>query len=182
MSTLEEVLRNEEFTETRRTICSRARPRLVLGAGGVGKGHRLRTDSPRRAGGRFRRLPKGRRRQLAKTFNCRSVDWIARHTVSGRRRSSTARRWTCIRTSTKRLTTSTTCGRQWSIFDAVYNPENTLLVKDARGRNCTVVTGIDMFVRQACLQFKLFTGLDGPAESYARSFAALLERQSIEEG
>ena len=50
------------------------------------------------------------------------------------------------------------------VFDAVYNPENTLLIKDARSRNCTVVTGIDMFVRQACLQFKLFTGHDGPAD------------------
>jgi 3-dehydroquinate dehydratase/shikimate dehydrogenase len=50
------------------------------------------------------------------------------------------------------------------VFDAVYNPENTLLIKDARSRNCTVVTGIEMFVRQACLQFQLFTGHDGPAE------------------
>ena len=30
--------------------------------------------------------------------------------------------------------------------------------------DCTVVTGVEMFVRQACLQFKLFTGQDGPAE------------------
>jgi 3-dehydroquinate dehydratase/shikimate dehydrogenase len=50
------------------------------------------------------------------------------------------------------------------VFDAVYNPENTLFIKDARSRNCTVVTGVEMFVRQACLQFKLFTGLDGPAD------------------
>jgi 3-dehydroquinate dehydratase / shikimate dehydrogenase len=50
------------------------------------------------------------------------------------------------------------------VFDAVYNPENTLLIKDARRCNCTVVTGIEMFVRQACLQFKLFTGHDGPAD------------------
>ena len=44
------------------------------------------------------------------------------------------------------------------VFDAVYNPENTLLIKEARNRNCTVVTGVEMFVRQACLQFQLFTG------------------------
>ena len=50
------------------------------------------------------------------------------------------------------------------VFDAVYNPENTLLIKDARSRNCTVVTGVEMFVRQACLQFKLFTGQEGPAD------------------
>ena len=50
------------------------------------------------------------------------------------------------------------------VFDAVYNPENTLLIKEARQRGCKVVTGVDMFVRQAALQFKLFTGLDGPAD------------------
>ena len=50
------------------------------------------------------------------------------------------------------------------VFDTVYNPENTLLVKEARGRNCTVITGVEMIVRQAALQFKLFTGQDPPWE------------------
>ncbi|HWL74750.1 MAG TPA: hypothetical protein VNQ74_12840, partial [Burkholderiaceae bacterium] len=50
------------------------------------------------------------------------------------------------------------------VFDTVYNPENTLLVKEARNRSCTVVTGVEMFVRQASLQFKLFTGKDSPWE------------------
>lgn len=44
------------------------------------------------------------------------------------------------------------------VFDAVYNPENTLLIKSAKEKGCKVVTGIEMFVGQACLQFKLFTG------------------------
>ena len=50
------------------------------------------------------------------------------------------------------------------VFDTVYNPENTLLVKEARGQGCTVVTGVEMFVRQASLQFRLFTGQDSPWE------------------
>jgi 3-dehydroquinate dehydratase/shikimate dehydrogenase len=50
------------------------------------------------------------------------------------------------------------------VFDTVYNPENTLLTKEARSQSCTVVTGVDMFVRQACLQLKLFTGQEAPAE------------------
>ena len=50
------------------------------------------------------------------------------------------------------------------VFDTVYNPENTLLVKDARSQSCTVVTGVEMFVRQACLQFKLFTGQEAPGD------------------
>ncbi|MCC7084745.1 MAG: shikimate dehydrogenase [Pirellulales bacterium] len=50
------------------------------------------------------------------------------------------------------------------VFDTVYNPENTLLVKEARTAGAIVVTGVEMFVRQAALQFKLLTGKDAPAE------------------
>ena len=50
------------------------------------------------------------------------------------------------------------------VFDTVYNPENTLFIKDARSRGCHVVTGVDMFVRQAALQYQLFTGRDAPDE------------------
>ena len=44
------------------------------------------------------------------------------------------------------------------VFDTIYNPERTLLIKQAREFGCTVVTGVDMFVRQAAKQFKFFTG------------------------
>ena len=54
--------------------------------------------------------------------------------------------------------------RSWIVFDAVYNPEQTLLVKTARNMGCRVVTGVDMFVRQAALQFKLFTDQNPPAD------------------
>jgi 3-dehydroquinate dehydratase/shikimate dehydrogenase len=50
------------------------------------------------------------------------------------------------------------------VFDAVYNPENTLFIKEAREAGCYVVTGVDMFVRQAALQFKHFTGQEAPAD------------------
>jgi 3-dehydroquinate dehydratase / shikimate dehydrogenase len=44
------------------------------------------------------------------------------------------------------------------VFDTVYNPESTLLLKEARSHGCRIVSGVDMFVRQASLQFFLFTG------------------------
>ena len=44
------------------------------------------------------------------------------------------------------------------VFDTIYNPEQTLFIKQAREAGCTTITGIDMFVRQAARQFKLFTG------------------------
>lgn len=44
------------------------------------------------------------------------------------------------------------------VFDSVYNPEQTLLIKFARDAECEIITGVDMFVLQAAQQFKLFTG------------------------
>jgi 3-dehydroquinate dehydratase / shikimate dehydrogenase len=51
-----------------------------------------------------------------------------------------------------------------TIFDTVYTPENTLLVREARTRGCHVITGVDMFVRQAARQFELFTGIAPPID------------------
>jgi 3-dehydroquinate dehydratase/shikimate dehydrogenase len=50
------------------------------------------------------------------------------------------------------------------VFDTVYNPEQTVLIKDAQRAGCFVVNGLDMFVRQAAYQYKLFTGLEPPSK------------------
>ncbi len=50
------------------------------------------------------------------------------------------------------------------VFDTVYNPESTLLVKQAREKKCPVLSGSFMFIRQACYQYKLFTGMEPPAD------------------
>jgi 3-dehydroquinate dehydratase/shikimate dehydrogenase len=44
------------------------------------------------------------------------------------------------------------------VFDTIYNPETTLLIREARSRGCETITGVDMFVRQAARQFELFVG------------------------
>jgi 3-dehydroquinate dehydratase/shikimate dehydrogenase len=54
--------------------------------------------------------------------------------------------------------------RTWLVFDTIYNPEQTLLVKEARLKGCRVVTGVDMFIRQVALQFKVFTNQEPPIE------------------
>ena len=51
------------------------------------------------------------------------------------------------------------------VFDTVYNPENTLFLKEARQQGCRTVSGIEMFVRQAAEQFERFTGESSPLES-----------------
>jgi len=50
------------------------------------------------------------------------------------------------------------------VFDTVYNPETTLLLKQARAKGCRTVPGIEMFVRQAAMQFEMFTGQPGPTD------------------
>jgi 3-dehydroquinate dehydratase/shikimate dehydrogenase len=44
------------------------------------------------------------------------------------------------------------------VFDTIYNPENTLLLKQAREHGCRTVSGVEMFVHQAAAQFERFTG------------------------
>ena len=135
---------------------------LVLGAGGVGMaityGLLRRGAQVVLADG----IPQ-RATALANRFKCRSVAWSLRHTVTADLLLN------CTPVGMHPDVDETPFDKHhlrpsMIVFDAVYNPENTLLVKDARSRNCTVVTGVDMFVRQACLQFKLFTGRNGPAE------------------
>jgi len=50
------------------------------------------------------------------------------------------------------------------VFDAVYNPVQTKLIREARERGCLTVTGLEMFVAQAAEQFLLFTGEKPPIE------------------
>jgi 3-dehydroquinate dehydratase/shikimate dehydrogenase len=45
-----------------------------------------------------------------------------------------------------------------TVFDTIYTPETTLLIREARTRGCHTITGVDMFVRQAARQIELFVG------------------------
>ncbi|UCD48828.1 MAG: type I 3-dehydroquinate dehydratase [Phycisphaerales bacterium] len=48
-----------------------------------------------------------------------------------------------------------------AVFDTVYNPAETLLLKQARAAGAQTIDGIAMFVNQAMAQFHLFTGAPG---------------------
>lgn len=52
-----------------------------------------------------------------------------------------------------------------SVFDAVYNPRRTRLLRDAAAAGCKVVEGMEMFLGQAMVQFELWTGKPAPAET-----------------
>jgi 3-dehydroquinate dehydratase / shikimate dehydrogenase len=45
-----------------------------------------------------------------------------------------------------------------TVFETVYAPVRTPLVKEAEARGARIVTGIEMFLRQAALQFEAWTG------------------------
>jgi 3-dehydroquinate dehydratase/shikimate dehydrogenase len=48
------------------------------------------------------------------------------------------------------------------IFDTVYNPIETLLLKQAKQAGAKTISGVEMFIGQAAEQFKLFTHKDCP--------------------
>lgn len=48
--------------------------------------------------------------------------------------------------------------KDMTVFDTVYNPAETLLLKQAKQVGCRTISGLDMFINQALAQFKLFTG------------------------
>jgi len=54
------------------------------------------------------------------------------------------------------------------VFDIVYTPLETRLLREAQSRGCTVIRGIEMFINQAALQFQYFTGVDAPVEIMRR--------------
>lgn len=135
---------------------------LLLGAGGVARAiaHALHQEGvPLTISNRT----ETRGLQLAEEVGCKFVDWAARHNV------------VC-----DTLINCTSVGMHPNldespihpgvlkpgllVFDTIYNPETTLLIREARSRECHVLTGVDMFVRQAGLQFRLFTGKEPPLE------------------
>lgn len=129
---------------------------LILGAGGVA---RAIAFGLKRAKAKVTICARDFRKadDLATALDCESIDWPTRgnfqcHVLVN-----------CTPVGMYPEMDVTPFEEEWLdkeciVFDTVYNPEQTLLIKHARKAGCTTITGIDMFVRQAAKQFKLFTG------------------------
>ena len=135
---------------------------LLLGAGGVSRaiGHGL-TEAGARVVISSRTLE--RAEQLAGRLDCDVVPWDKRHSVE----ANILVNGTPVGMHPnvdESPYNAETLARQMIVFDTVYNPEQTLLVKMARNRGCRSITGVDMFIRQAMLQFSLFTGVQATQE------------------
>ncbi|SRR6266404_1705512 len=51
-------------------------------------------------------------------------------------------------------------------YDLVYTPKETVFIREASQAGCTVIGGIEMLVSQAMAQFKLWTGIQAPAQVF----------------
>jgi 3-dehydroquinate dehydratase/shikimate dehydrogenase len=65
------------------------------------------------------------------------------------------------------------------VFDLVYNPLETPLLRMARQRNIAAISGVEMFVHQGARQFEIFTGKPAPEEEMLRVVVHAL-RQAAE--
>jgi 3-dehydroquinate dehydratase/shikimate dehydrogenase len=64
------------------------------------------------------------------------------------------------------------------VFDLVYNPLETPLLRMARQKGISIVTGIEMFVQQGARQFEIFTGKPAPEEEMLRVVIHALRQQA----
>ncbi len=130
---------------------------LIIGAGGAARAiaHALHREGSQIT---ITSRTAERSQKLAEEVKCKAVDWQARHSITF-----------------DILVNCTPVGMHPNVdespvhfsilkpgvmvFDTIYNPETTMLIREARTRGCDTVTGVDMFVRQAARQVELFTGL-----------------------
>ncbi|WP_254063732.1 shikimate dehydrogenase [Granulicella sp. S190] len=64
------------------------------------------------------------------------------------------------------------------VFDLVYNPLETPLLRLARQQSIPIITGIEMFVQQGARQFEIFTGKPAPEEEMLRVVIHALRQQA----
>ena len=64
------------------------------------------------------------------------------------------------------------------VFDLVYNPLETPLLRLARQQNIPIITGVEMFVQQGARQFEVWTGKPAPEEEMLRVVIHALRLQA----
>lgn len=135
---------------------------LILGAGGVAKAIALGV-SKGGAGVTIANRDKNRGRALAEQLNCQFINWENRGSVFADVLIN------CTPIGMFPEMDVTPFPEHWLrenmiVFDTIYNPENTLLLKSARARGCVAVSGMEMFLRQAAAQFECFVNRPAPVE------------------
>lgn len=158
VETLEILLSNLE--ENLRTFSNRQI--LILGAGGVARAIGL---AMMRLGAivTICNRTSAKAELLAAELGCQQVTW------ENRGAADTEILINCTPVGMHPNVNETPFNETWlrenaMVFDTIYNPENTLLIKQARARGCPTISGLEMFVRQAAKQFEQFTGQEAPLD------------------
>ena len=68
------------------------------------------------------------------------------------------------------------------LFDLVYSPAETKLIKMAKAKNIQVISGLEMFVQQGARQFEIWTGKPAPVAEMAFVVTKALERLAAANG
>jgi 3-dehydroquinate dehydratase / shikimate dehydrogenase len=135
---------------------------LILGAGGVARtiAHGL---MQRGAKVTLTTREFSKAEALSQELKCKALDWVARQNFDCNLLVN------CTPVGMYPEMDETPFEESWFdsrmvVFDTIYNPEQTLMIKSARRAGCRTITGVDMFIRQAAKQYELFTGLKADAD------------------
>lgn len=63
-----------------------------------------------------------------------------------------------------------------TVFDVVYSPLETRLLRDARQQGCNAISGLEMLVRQGALAFELWTGRAAPLDVMRQAALSALKQ------
>ena len=68
------------------------------------------------------------------------------------------------------------------VFDMIYEPEETKLLKLAKARGAQIIPGIEMFVHQAARQFEIWTGKPAPWDEMLRVVNVTMSQRAAKNG
>ena len=61
------------------------------------------------------------------------------------------------------------------VFDIIYEPPQTKLLKEAKKKGCKTINGLEMLLEQGFVGFKIFTGRNPPKKSMRRAVLKVLK-------
>ena len=93
-----------------------------------------------------------------------AMAWISRRKSSAAKRPSPSAFGGVFDVAATRDPWLTSSDSSTLVFDTVYNPMETKLLRQAKDAGAKTASGVDMFVRQAIGQFELWTEKRAPVE------------------
>jgi shikimate dehydrogenase len=67
-------------------------------------------------------------------------------------------------------------GASLTVFDVVYNPYETRLLREAKAAGAKTISGLEMLVRQGAGAFEKWTGIKAPVDVMRQSVLDLLQK------